>query len=223
MDPRHVSLRALEVLRTVAEAGSMARAARVMHMTGPGITQQIQQLERVVGAPVFDRIGRRLKLTVAGERVLAAATDVHVRISHLAKEMDALKKADDGTLHLGILATGTHILPSLLADFRQRLPGVSVHMAVSSREELSRRLLEGEVDLALMGRGPEAKQDSVLLPTVHKVAIEAGVTDGWYKYVGLRGAVVGLDRFGESAPAGQLFKEFGFTVENVVATVKRLI
>jgi DNA-binding transcriptional LysR family regulator len=78
--------------------------------------------------------------------------------------MDALKKADDGTLHLGILATGTHILPSLLADFRQRLPGVSVHMAVSSREELSRRLLEGEVDLALMGRGPEAKQDSVILP-----------------------------------------------------------
>jgi LysR family transcriptional regulator, low CO2-responsive transcriptional regulator len=165
MDARHVSLRQLEVLRAVAEAGSMARAAQAMHMTGPGITQQIQQLERVVGAPVFDRIGRRLKLTVAGERVLAAATDVHVRISHLAKEMDALKKADDGTLHLGILATGTHILPSLLADFRQRLPGVSVHMAVSSREELSRRLLEGEVDLALMGRGPEANQDSVLLPT----------------------------------------------------------
>jgi transketolase len=58
---------------------------------------------------------------------------------------------------------------------------------------------------------------------VHKVAIEAGVTDGWYKYVGLRGAVVGIDRFGESAPAGQLFKEFGFTVENVVATVKGVL
>ena len=164
MDPRHISLRQLEVLRTVAGAGSMARAAQLLHMTGPGVTQQVQQLERVLGAPVFDRIGRRLKLTVAGERVLSAATDVHVRIGHLAKEMDALKKADDGTLHLGILATGTHILPSLLADFRQRLPGVSVHMAVSSREELSRRLLEGEVDLALMGRGPEAKQDSVILP-----------------------------------------------------------
>jgi DNA-binding transcriptional LysR family regulator len=165
MDPRHLNLRQLQVLRAVAETGSMARAGQALHMTGPGVTQQIQQLERVVGAPVFDRIGRRLKLTVAGERVLAAATDVHVRVSQLAKEMDALKKADDGTLHLGILATGTHILPSLLADFRQRLPGVSVHMAVSSREELSRRLLEGEVDLALMGRGPEAKQDSVMLPT----------------------------------------------------------
>ncbi|MBM4180637.1 MAG: transketolase [Betaproteobacteria bacterium] len=69
----------------------------------------------------------------------------------------------------------------------------------------------------------KAYKDSVLLPTVHKVSIEAGVTDAWWKYVGLRGAVIGLDRFGESAPAPQLFKEFGFTVENVVATVKGIL
>jgi transketolase len=72
-------------------------------------------------------------------------------------------------------------------------------------------------------RQDQAYKDSVLLPTVHKVAIEAGVTDGWWKYVGLRGAVIGLNRFGESAPAGQLFKEFGFTPENVVATAKRVL
>jgi transketolase len=69
----------------------------------------------------------------------------------------------------------------------------------------------------------KAYKDSVLLPTVHKVAIEAGVTDGWWKYVGLRGAVIGLDRFGESAPAPLLFKEFGFTVENVVAKTKAIL
>ncbi len=69
----------------------------------------------------------------------------------------------------------------------------------------------------------KAYKDSVLLPTVHKVSIEAGVTDGWWKYVGLRGAVIGLDRFGESAPAPLLFKEFGFTVENVVAKVKGIL
>jgi DNA-binding transcriptional LysR family regulator len=69
--------------------------------------------------------------------------------------MDALRKRDDGTLHLGILATATHILPPLLADFRRRAPGIAVHMAVSTREELSRRVLDGDVDLALMGRGAE--------------------------------------------------------------------
>ncbi|NTV95907.1 MAG: transketolase [Thiobacillus sp.] len=68
----------------------------------------------------------------------------------------------------------------------------------------------------------QAYKDSVLIPTVHKVAIEAGVTDGWWKYVGLRGAVIGLDRFGESAPANQLFHEFGFTVANVIKTVEKL-
>jgi len=53
------------------------------------------------------------------------------------------------------------------------------------------------------------------------VAVEAGVTDYWRKYVGLDGVVVGIDRFGESAPAGAVFKYFGFTVENVVSAVKK--
>ena len=72
-------------------------------------------------------------------------------------------------------------------------------------------------------RQDAAYRASVLPEGVVRVAVEAGVSDGWYKYVGLEGAVVGLDRFGESAPAGVLFKEFGFTVDNVVATVKKLI
>jgi transketolase len=68
-----------------------------------------------------------------------------------------------------------------------------------------------------------AYKASVLPAGIKRVAIEAGVSDAWYKYVGLDGAVVGMDRFGESAPAGLLFKEFGFTVENVVATVKGVL
>jgi transketolase len=56
-----------------------------------------------------------------------------------------------------------------------------------------------------------------------RVAVEAGIADYWYKYVGLNGAIVGMTRFGESAPAEELFKEFGFTVENVVAKAKSLL
>ena len=67
-------------------------------------------------------------------------------------------------------------------------------------------------------------RDSVLPPAVTKrVAVEAGVTDGWWKYVGSNGRVVGLDRFGESAPAKDLFKEFGFTVENVLENVEAVL
>ncbi len=64
---------------------------------------------------------------------------------------------------------------------------------------------------------------SVLPAGVPRIAIEAGVTDFWWKYVRAEGAVIGVDRFGESAPAGALFKHFGFTVDNVVATVNAVI
>jgi len=56
-----------------------------------------------------------------------------------------------------------------------------------------------------------------------RVAVEAGATDGWYKYVGLNGKVIGIDRFGESAPGDLLMKEFGFTVDNVVQAVRNLV
>jgi transketolase len=69
-----------------------------------------------------------------------------------------------------------------------------------------------------------AYKESVLPKAVAaRVAVEAAVTGGWWKYVGSNGAVVGIDRFGESAPAGALFKEFGFTVDNVVATVRGVL
>ncbi len=69
----------------------------------------------------------------------------------------------------------------------------------------------------------QAYKDSVLPKGMKRIAVEAGVTHGWYKYVGLDGAVIGMDCFGESAPAPELFKHFGFTVDNVVATVKKVI
>jgi len=69
----------------------------------------------------------------------------------------------------------------------------------------------------------QAYKDSVLIPGVKRVAIEAGVADSWYKYVGIDGGVVAMKSFGESAPAGELFKQFGFTVDNVVATANAVL
>ncbi len=69
-----------------------------------------------------------------------------------------------------------------------------------------------------------AYRESVLPKAVTaRVAVEAAVTDGWWKYVGHQGAILGVDRFGESAPAGPLFKELGFTVENLVAKIRGVL
>ena len=72
-------------------------------------------------------------------------------------------------------------------------------------------------------RQDQAYKDSVLPKGLPRIVVEAAVTDGWWKYVGGEGKVIGLDRFGESAPAGTLFKEFGFTVANVVSAVEAFI
>jgi len=75
---------------------------------------------------------------------------------------------------------------------------------------------------SLFDRQDADYRNSVLPPELPKVAVEAGVTDYWRKYVGLEGRVVGIDRFGESAPAGELFKHFGFTPERVAEAVRSL-
>jgi transketolase len=72
-------------------------------------------------------------------------------------------------------------------------------------------------------RQDAAYKSRVLPEGLPRVAIEAGVTDFWWKYVRAAGAVIGIDRYGESAPAGALFKHFGFTVDNVVATVQAVL
>ncbi|RKZ38405.1 MAG: transketolase [Gammaproteobacteria bacterium] len=70
----------------------------------------------------------------------------------------------------------------------------------------------------------DAYRESVLPSSITaRVAVEAGVSDGWIKYVGLEGKVIGMDCFGESAPGGVLFKEYGFTVDNVVKTIESVL
>ena len=109
-----------------------------------------------------------------------------------------------------LIATGSEV--GLAVKAAQALEGAGVGVRVVSMPCTN-----------LFDRQPQAYRDAVLPPTLRKrVAIEAGVTDFWRKYVGLDGHVVGIDRFGASAPAEELFKYFGFTVEAVVDAVKSL-
>ena len=108
--------------------------------------------------------------------------------------------------------------------------GSEVALAMGARAALAEQDIAVRVVsmpcTSVYDRQEAAWRQSVLPAGVPRVAVEAGATDGWRKYVGAiddpRGAVVGLDTFGESAPAGVLFKHFGFTVEGVVAAVKRV-
>jgi transketolase len=113
-----------------------------------------------------------------------------------------------------VIATGSEVPLALAA--RDALAGEGIGVRVVSMACTS-----------LFDRQDDAYRASVLPPGIPRVAVEAGVTDYWRKYVGAaddpRGAVVGIDRFGESAPAGVLFKHFGFTADNVAAAVRRVV
>ena len=115
-----------------------------------------------------------------------------------------------GKLAAVLIATGTEV--ALAMDAQQTLAAEGVHVRVVSMPSCF------EFDTQ------EADYKSGVLPNgVVRIAIEAGVTDYWRKYVGLDGTVIGIDTFGESAPAGVLFKHFNITTDNVVNTVKALV
>jgi len=103
--------------------------------------------------------------------------------------------------------------------------GSEVGLAVESAEAMTDKKVR-VVSMPSTNAFDEQDQDykdSVLIPGVKRVAIEAGVAESWYKYIGLDGGVVVMSTFGESAPAGDLFKHFGFTVEKVVSTVESVL
>lgn len=106
--------------------------------------------------------------------------------------------------------------------------GSEVELAVAAYEKLTAEGVKARVvsmpSTDAFDKQDAAYRESVLPKAVTaRVAVEAGIADYWYKYVGLNGAIVGMTTFGESAPAEQLFEEFGFTVDNVVAKAKALL
>ena len=120
-----------------------------------------------------------------------------------------LKEAD-GKAQAVIIATGSEVELALNAQKALAEQGIAVRVVSMPCTNV-------------FERQPAAYRAQVLPADLPKVAVEAGVSDGWYKYVGSNGKVIGLDRFGESAPADELFKLFGFTVDNVVVAVKSLL
>ncbi|MBK5963630.1 transketolase [Thiocystis minor] len=104
--------------------------------------------------------------------------------------------------------------------------GSEVELAVKAAEAMSDkqiRVVSMPCTNAFDAQDATYKESVLPKAVTARVAVEAAVTDGWWKYVGTQGAVLGVDRFGESAPAGPLFKEFGFTVDNLVAMVKGVL
>ena len=121
-----------------------------------------------------------------------------------------LSEARGGKPAAVIIATGSEV--ALALEAQKMLEADAIAVRVVSMPSTT-----------VFDRQDAAYRESVLPRGVPRVAVEAGVSDYWRKYVGLEGAVVGIDRFGESAPAAELFRFFGFTAEKVAAAVKNVL
>jgi DNA-binding transcriptional LysR family regulator len=151
----NVTFRQLRVFAEVAKLGSMSRAADTLHLTPQAISMQIREIETQVGLPLFDRIGRNVTLSTAGEYFVVHARRLLADLLEAENAMARFKRLERGLLTIGIVSTAKYFVPSLLARFHQEHKGVDVRLCVhENRESLVRAMAAGEIDLSVMGRPP---------------------------------------------------------------------
>jgi len=160
---RHLSLRQLTIFLEATRTMNFARAAEALHLTQPAISMQIRQLENAVGLPLFERVGKKLALTGAGELFRHHAARVLGELQDVEQALQGMKGLRSGQATVGLVSTAKYFAPKLLAQFAHRHPQVDIQFLVGNRETLINALRDNEIDFAVMGRPPE-KLDATAEP-----------------------------------------------------------
>ncbi len=151
----NVTFRQLRVFLEVAKLGSVTRAAEALHLTPPAVSMQLKEVETQVGLQLFDRTGRTLTLSTAGEYFVVHAKKLLGALRDAENAMGRFKRLEHGLLTVGMVSTAKYFVPRLLAQFRADHPGIDVRLVVAgNREDLLTRMHSGDVDLSVMGRPP---------------------------------------------------------------------
>ena len=156
MSIQHVSLRQLKVFEAAASNRSFSKAAQLLHLTQPGVSMHIKELESNAGLPLFERIGKKLFVTEAGEELLIRAREILRSIKAADEALDGLKGLRRGRINLAVVSTAKYFVPQLLASFRKEYPELEIRLAVNNRTSVIEQLVANEVDLAIMGRSPDS-------------------------------------------------------------------
>lgn len=151
----HITLRQLQVFEAAARHLSFSRAAAELHLSQPGVSMQIKQLEETAGHPLFEQMGKKLFLTEAGHEVRRTAQAVAQQLNDLETSLIDMKGLRQGELTVGVVSTASSFAIRLISQFRRLHPHVRITLNVVNRESLLASLAGNEVDLALMGQPPE--------------------------------------------------------------------
>lgn len=150
-----MELRHLQYFVAVAEERHFTRAAARLHVAQPALSQQIRVLERELGAPLFERTSRSVRLTPAGAALLPYARRVLATVEDARREVAEQSSEPVGSVRLGVTPTvAAHLLPRRLAAFRRRYPRVEVYLTEGGAVTLEQELAAGTLDLAVIRLPP---------------------------------------------------------------------
>jgi DNA-binding transcriptional LysR family regulator len=146
-----IELRHLTYFVTVAQKLNFSRAAEALHVAQPAISQQIKALEDELGVQLFDRMGKRVALTRAGEVLLPQAYQILAAVERAANEVRELGQLVRGSASLGAPPTvSTHLLPARLTQFKTLYPGLEVALREAGTQSLLAMIEAGQLDLAIV-------------------------------------------------------------------------
>ncbi len=148
------TLRQLQVFRAVAETLSYTAAAERIHLTQPAVFAQVKQLEEQIGARLFERVGRVLRMTEAGAIVLRSAEAISAEGARLESGLEAMHGLSSGRLDLAVVSTAKYTLPWLIGPFSKAHPGIDIRLTVGNRSELLARYASNRDDLYVLGTVP---------------------------------------------------------------------
>ena len=143
----------------MAELHSISKAAEKLYYTQPAISTQIRGLETEYGARLFRRNGKRIELTEAGQELLPIAEQLLKLFEESANAVRRVAAVEDHNVHIGASGMpGVHVVPQLVAEFKQHYPKHIVAISIANAYQLERMMADGEVDLGIFGRsGPIQK------------------------------------------------------------------
>jgi len=186
----------LRILKAIAAEGSFKRAADSLYVSQPAVSLQVQNLERQLDVPLFDRGGRRAQLTEAGHLLLSYGDRILSLCEETCRAIEDLQNLQGGTLIVGASqTTGTYLLPRMIGVFRKQYPEVAVQLHVHSTRRTAWSVANGQIDLAIIGgEVPPELHDSLeiipyaedelalILPAYHPLARQGVVQkDDLYK------------------------------------------
>jgi DNA-binding transcriptional LysR family regulator len=147
-----ITLRQLEVFLAVARAGGFRRAADGLHLSQPALSQHVAELERVLGARLFDRLARRVELTEAGRILVEHAGRLFASLEGAREAVADLAGLRRGSLQIGASTTpGVYVLPAVLGAFETRYPGIALRLTIANSAEIEARIRANELDLGVVG------------------------------------------------------------------------